>query len=107
METTLNTFLNNLKKDDISNYQDYNKQSKQNKPKNYNIQQKGLNINRKNNYYKPDFNLVDSYQVLLNDNNINNIHRINNLSDNINVGDDDMQYARKNQYQKYQIIINI
>jgi len=72
METTLNTFLNNLKKDDIPNYPNINKninnqniktQKKNNlipKQINYNKQQNNININRNNNnnnyYNQQDYN---------------------------------------------------
>ena len=79
MEVTLNTFLNNLKKEDIPSYpsfiQSKNKNTKNmNKMQNkYNIPQQNININKNPNYYNPELNLIDSYQNLLN----NNINKLN------------------------------
>ena len=96
MEVTLNTFLDNLKKDDIPSYPNFihpkNKNSKNfNKiQNNYNIPQQNLNKNRTKNYYNPEPNLVDSYQNLLN----------NNINENMQNIDSENPYIRQNKYQQ-------
>jgi hypothetical protein len=97
MEVTLNTFLNNLKKDDMPSYPDFTQAKKSKnlvpKKKNYNKPQNTLNINKKNNnYYNPKLNLVDSYKNILNSNlnkeeidklNLNINNKLSDLNNNI------------------------
>jgi hypothetical protein len=104
MEVTINTFLNNLKKDEIPTYPNYiqNKNKKIGNINNavqYNRQQKNININRNknNNMYDQGFDIVNTYQNLLN----NNIDNLNDNNTNINTNNlgDQLPYQRKKKFQ--------
>jgi len=81
METTLNTFIKNLKKDDFSNYSSTNYMNNMlSNQGSYNIKEK----NRNNNYYISEFNLVDPKRRLSNQNlnNFNNNMQVTNFGEN-------------------------
>ena len=99
MEVTINTFLNNLKKDDVPEYPNYiqNKNKKMTNVNNvmqYNRPKKNININRNINMYNQEFNIMDTYQNLLNNN-------ISNLNDKMNMNNlgNELPYQRQNKFQ--------
>ena len=86
METTLNTFIKNLKKDDFSNYSSTNYMNNiRSNQGSYNIKEK----NRNNKYYISEFNLADSYRRLSNQN-------LNNFNNNLQVKIGENNYKNKN-----------
>ena len=66
MEVTLNTFLNNLKSDDVPNMPNFNPTRNKN-VSNFSKNQKNYktpkqNFNKYTNFYNPQTNLIQSYQ---------------------------------------------